>query len=710
MADIDPDRAIRRDLLLSTMFEVLREADIPLGPQEVFTRVKARLAFTEVESSVNDRGRERATNFMQFASTWAATTGWLVKDGGRWVLTAEGRNVTSQLPSEGLYRHLSRLYRERHRSASAKPGTDPKFDTLARVLDGLAAGSWTTYGDLASVTGLANQQVGGWLKENEHSSAHRVLGADGKISPSFAWPDPDRTDDPRQVLEQEGISFDEWTRASLTQRVSAEDLRDIVAADMAEMPARAWLVRGSNVNGVDMVPIWLAQSFCSLSAKRLGALPLPATRAEIASAVEDGYADRSYNVRADRTSEFDLFLNRMAIGDLVLTPQTGGTLVIGRVTSDASLSPSPDGRSNLRRHVEWINVDHPVDFGRLPAPIAARLKVQRDVLDLSSDYDALTALVHMGQDADSVRAPEALAAAHLGEPDQALADALLVDLPWLQDVAHHLRHRKQVIFYGPPGTGKTFLAMKIADHLASPESVTLIQFHPAYSYEDFFEGYRPQTTVDGSVSFALKPGPFKRLVGKAQENPHTAYVLIIDEINRANLAKVFGELYFLLEYRDQNVDLLYSRPEDPPFTLPANVYLIGTMNTSDRSIALVDAAMRRRFAFVSLHPDQPPTSGVLRRWLQRQGHADTLADIHDALNARIEDSDFKIGPSYFMRPEVHLEGGLDRLWQSAVLPLLDEHHFGDGTDVARRYGLDRIRAAVPKAPSLAEEGAPEGHE
>ena len=206
------------------------------------------------------------------------------------------------------------------------------------------------------------------------------------------------------------------------------------------------------------------------------------------------------------------------------------------------------------------------------------------------------------------------------------------------------------------------------------------------------------------MSFALKPGPFKRLVGKAQENPHTAYVLIIDEINRANLAKVFGELYFLLEYRDQNVDLLYSRPEDPPFTLPANVYLIGTMNTSDRSIALVDAAMRRRFAFVSLHPDQPPTSGVLRRWLQRQGHADTLADIHDALNARIEDSDFKIGPSYFMRPEVHLEGGLDRLWQSAVLPLLEEHHFGDGTDVARRYGLDRSGRRCPRPLRLRRKG------
>jgi 5-methylcytosine-specific restriction protein B len=707
MTDLGQDPVIRRDLLLSTMFEVLRDAEDPLGPQEVFGEMKARLAFTDVEMSLSPSGRERATSFLQFASGWAVGTGWLDKHEGRWSLTPEGRRITDQLPVEGMNRHLNRLYREGRRSVST-PGADPRFDVLARLLDGLAAGAWTTYGDLASVTGLANQQVGAWVKGHEHPAAHRVLGADGRISPSFTWLDPDRTDDPQDVLEQEGIVFDEQSRAALAQRLFDEDFRDVLVDDVAESPRRAWLVRGSNVNGVDMVPTWVADSFCSLSAKRLGVLPLPASRTEIARAVEAGYADRSYNVRADRTTEFDLFLNRMAIGDLVLTPQTGGTLVVGRLTSDATLTASPDGRSNLRRQVEWLNVTHPVDFGQLPAPIAARLKAQRDVLDLSGDYDALVALTQPGDRGLRVPVAEPVAVAEIGEPDQALADALLVDLPWLQDVAHHLRHRRQVIFYGPPGTGKTYLAMRIADRLASPETVKLIQFHPAYSYEDFFEGYRPETAVDGTLSFALKPGPFKRLVGKAQENPSTAYVLIIDEINRANLAKVFGELYFLLEYRDENVDLLYSRPEDPPFTLPANVYLIGTMNTSDRSIALVDAAMRRRFAFVALHPHQPPTAGVLRRWLRREGHDEALADLHDALNARIQNGDFKIGPSYFMRPEVHLEGGLERMWQTAILPLLQEHHFGDGTDVAQHYRLDRLRAAVATTAAPAQEGAPEG--
>src|SRR5205814_5261615 len=119
------------------------------------------------------------------------------------------------------------------------------------------------------------------------------------------------------------------------------------------------------------------------------------------------------------------------------------------------------------------------------------------------------------------------------------------------------------------------------------------------TYEDFFEGFRPKSTADGRLEFELRPGAFRKLAEEAREHPSTVYILIIDEINRGNLAKIFGELYFLLEYRDHRVRLQYSQED---FTLPANFYMIGTINTADRSIALVDAAMRRRFAFVEMHP------------------------------------------------------------------------------------------------------------
>jgi 5-methylcytosine-specific restriction protein B len=171
-------------------------------------------------------------------------------------------------------------------------------------------------------------------------------------------------------------------------------------------------------------------------------------------------------------------------------------------------------------------------------------------------------------------------------------------------------------------------------------------------------------------------------------------VLIIDEINRANLAKVFGELYFLLEYRDQAVGLLYSAGEEDDFTLPENVFLIGTMNTADRSIALVDAAMRRRFAFVSLHPNDEPVRGLLGRWLDRHGLPGEAAALLAALNARVPDADFAIGPSYLMRHSVYAEGGLDRVWRTSILPLLEELHYGDGVDLAAEYGLAALRRSV----------------
>jgi 5-methylcytosine-specific restriction protein B len=128
--------------------------------------------------------------------------------------------------------------------------------------------------------------------------------------------------------------------------------------------------------------------------------------------------------------------------------------------------------------------------------------------------------------------------------------------------------------------------------------------------------------------------------------------------------------------------------------LPRNIVIIGTMNTADRSIALVDAAMRRRFSFVALHPSQEPANGVLRSWLTATNRPTDVADLLDELNARIEDDDFKIGPSYFMRESAFTDQGLQRIWRTSILPLLEEHHYGDGINVEKRYGLDIIRKRV----------------
>ena len=186
-------------------------------------------------------------------------------------------------------------------------------------------------------------------------------------------------------------------------------------------------------------------------------------------------------------------------------------------------------------------------------------------------------------------------------------DVLRLPLEFVKEIETLLDDKKQVIFQGPPGTGKTYVAQKLAKHLAgSDERVTLVQFHPSYAYEDFVQGFRPTTLKDGQAGFELRDGPLLKVAKRAKAESYANHFLVIDEINRGNLAKVFGELYFLLEYRDEKIRLQYQGDDEEDFSLPRNLYIIGTMNTADRSIALVDLALRRRFYFVEFHPDRPP--------------------------------------------------------------------------------------------------------
>ncbi|WP_082690306.1 AAA family ATPase [Mycobacterium sp. M26] len=449
----------------------------------------------------------------------------------------------------------------------------------------------------------------------------------------------------------------------------------------------AWRVHGSNVKGQDMVPTWRRKGTVSLAASLLRTVQPDISRDELKAFVEEDYKSSGYAQRQEKVDEFYAFLARMHPGDLVVTVSQGN-VYFGIITGDPESLKSSDGRSNLRRTVKWYGSSMPLS--RLPGDIVARLSGQGEVLDLTGHLAALLAL------AEHKQPPQGTGILHLPDATPELAERLNVPIEWLQECIDLLRDRPQLIFYGPPGTGKTYIAQELARHLTTEANVKIVQFHPAYTYEDFFEGYRPREQSGGQVGFTLTPGPLRSLVDKAKDNPEAVYVLIIDEINRGNLAKIFGELYFLLEYRDNAIDLLYSADNTEPFSLPKNILILGTMNTADRSIALVDAAMRRRFAFLPLHPSESPTNGVLRKWLKKKNHSSEAADLLDELNARVDDSDFKIGPSYFMRAAVHESGdkGLERVWRTAILPLLEEHHYGDGTDVRARYGLDAIRKAL----------------
>jgi 5-methylcytosine-specific restriction protein B len=474
-----------------------------------------------------------------------------------------------------------------------------------------------------------------------------------------------------------------------------ERWKPAAAPDVQER--RAWLVRGSSVHGYNVVSTWLQEGWVSLSASMLMPVEPGVDKATLKLHVDEDYAGRPAAARAEKVTEFHNFLTRMRAGDIVATTR-GGELYLGVLTSDPEFTDSEKQLSNLRRRVDWWSGGKPIGFHELPEPLPTRLSSQSDVVELTDERAQLEEL--MGE-AHEPQPPELSFPAATSE----LADELFLDQAWLQDVIDSLWDRRQLIFYGPPGTGKTFVAQRLARHLTDLNAVKLVQFHPSYSYEDFFEGYRPVPGQDGKLGFELRWGPFRKLVEAARSDPATPYVLIIDEINRANLAKVFGEMYFLLEYRDRSIGLLYSEGADD-FTLPKNVFLIGTMNTADRSIALVDAAMRRRFAFVPLHPADEPVKGLLRRWLERHELPAEAAGLLEALNSRMKDADFAIGPSYFMRPGIYANGGLERVWRTSIMPLLEELHYGEATDLPGTYGLGALRKTLAVAVPPAEAAEP----
>lgn len=285
--------------------------------------------------------------------------------------------------------------------------------------------------------------------------------------------------------------------------------------------------------------------------------------------------------------------------------------------------------------------------------------------------------------------------------DDLCAETYQTDTFW-REAETLLENKKQIIFYGPPGTGKTWVARQLAKYWVenaedSDGEVQVVQFHPSYSYEEFIEGIRPQSVdgIDGrkELSYPVKKGVFRRFCDECRSYPNRRYVLIIDEINRGELPRIFGELLYLLEYRNEVVTLPYSGDS---FGIPRNLYIVGTMNTADRSIALVDHALRRRFHFIPMRGD--PT--ILRLYLEQVENidmtwvADLLKQANDQLDQDGIDWHLHIGHSHFMIGDLD-EFKLSLIWKHSIMPTLEEFFYRKPERLGD-YALEKLREIIGK--------------
>ncbi len=395
-------------------------------------------------------------------------------------------------------------------------------------------------------------------------------------------------------------------------------------------------------------------------------------------------ASLSYKNAAHATWQF---VNDMKIGDIVFVKK-GMHQLVGRgvVSSDYEYDADRNDKYGNIRKVNWTHK------GEWPHPGQAVMKTLTDITSYTDYVEKLNALF----EDESAEDVEEVSKNYPVYTEHDFLDEVFMTEEEYSKLVGILKAKKNVILQGAPGVGKTFAAKRLAYSVMGVKDidrVMMVQFHQSYSYEDFIMGFRPSTT-----GFELKKGAFYNFCKKAEIDSDNDYFFIIDEINRGNLSKIFGELFMLIENDKRGIELqlLYS---DEKFAVPANVYIIGMMNTADRSLAMLDYALRRRFAFFEIKPGFETDGFREYRMSLDNDKFNKLINCVENLNSVIASDEslgegFCIGHSYFCNLEVDKIDNecLYGIVEYELIPLLKEYWFDEPTKV--KDWSNNLRSAV----------------
>ena len=403
--------------------------------------------------------------------------------------------------------------------------------------------------------------------------------------------------------------------------------------------------------------------------------------------MKETYGDQySYKNAAHATWQF---ANEMKPGDIIFVKK-GMHKVVGRgvVLGEYQYRPDLEDDEYEYGHIRSVEWTHK---GEWEHPGQAVMKTLTDITSYTDYVEKLHAL--FVDDTEDVEEVETTYPPY--DVDKFLEEVYM-NITDYHTLTGLIRTKKNVILQGAPGVGKTFAAKRLAYSMMGQKDqdrVMLVQFHQSYTYEDFIEGFRPTSAGSG---FEIKKGSFYNFCKKAEEDLENEYFFIIDEINRGNLSKIFGELFMLIENdkRGNSLQLLYS---DEKFNVPSNVYIIGMMNTADRSLAMLDYALRRRFAFYTMNPGF--NSDGFRAYKRKLASSkmDKLIACVESLNSVIAADDslgegFCIGHSYFCNIEDATDTVLSNIVEYELVPLLKEYWFDEPIKV--KDWTNNLRSAI----------------